>query len=325
MRKTSLPDPDFTCAPPCGVDAAGGACVGSVVDIIIPGLDLLFQYAWVLCGLGSALQNPYPYLLVYCSCFSMYYGFFRWGFNADWPGMGHICRVFCAACVFLWAVFSGFFGAFAWLRGGAWRGMMAGMTDQKPPASPPVTPVATPVSVLLDDALPERVRTVLVHEMARHGVQITVCDHDGGGAFDLRDFMAGARPRLGAMVDAVRDYVTRRAALPDAVRVGPFMFSPADYCLRMATPDRDGARVDGGDIRLTEKERDLLWVLLQANGAFVARDVLLDQVWGFVRGVETHTLETHIYRLRQKIELDPSHPLLLQTDGDGEGYRLIVA
>jgi DNA-binding response OmpR family regulator len=92
-----------------------------------------------------------------------------------------------------------------------------------------------------------------------------------------------------------------------------FEFLPADLALRGA---------DGIVTRLTEKERDVLSVLLAARGAAVARDDLLDRVWGFVPGVETHTLETHIYRLRQKLETDPADPVILTTDGDG--YRLIV-
>jgi DNA-binding response OmpR family regulator len=79
------------------------------------------------------------------------------------------------------------------------------------------------------------------------------------------------------------------------------------------------------EIRLTEKERDILLCLLAAKaqgegGGAVERRALLDRVWGYAETVETHTLETHIYRLRQKIEMDPASPQYLLTDGTG--YRL---
>lgn len=69
-------------------------------------------------------------------------------------------------------------------------------------------------------------------------------------------------------------------------------------------------------VRLTEKETAILVYLHSAGGA-VPREALLHHVWSYVPDVETHTLETHIYRLRQKIEDDPSNPKILLTQGDG--------
>lgn len=69
-------------------------------------------------------------------------------------------------------------------------------------------------------------------------------------------------------------------------------------------------------LRLTEKETAIL-AHLHAAAAPVSREALLHHVWSYVRDVETHTLETHIYRLRQKIEEDPSIPKILLTQGDG--------
>ena len=76
----------------------------------------------------------------------------------------------------------------------------------------------------------------------------------------------------------------------------------------------------GGKIRLTEKETSILKYLYRAGDRIVTRDVLLSEVWGYNSGVTTHTLETHIYRLRQKIERDPSHAELLVTEAGG--YKL---
>ncbi len=72
---------------------------------------------------------------------------------------------------------------------------------------------------------------------------------------------------------------------------------------------------------LTDKETDILVFLAKHNGAAVGRDALLKNVWRYHEDADTHTLETHIYRLRQKIEEKAEEPRLLLTDGQG-GYRL---
>jgi DNA-binding response OmpR family regulator len=73
-------------------------------------------------------------------------------------------------------------------------------------------------------------------------------------------------------------------------------------------------------IRLTDKETGILKFLFRAGGQATSRQRLLHEVWGYNSAVTTHTLETHIYRLRQKIEAIPAVPtLLLTTDG---GYKL---
>ena len=74
-------------------------------------------------------------------------------------------------------------------------------------------------------------------------------------------------------------------------------------------------------IRLTEKETAILKFLYRSGEKVVGRDVLLHEVWGYNSGVTTHTLETHIYRLRQKIEPDPSNAALLVTESGG--YKLV--
>ena len=75
---------------------------------------------------------------------------------------------------------------------------------------------------------------------------------------------------------------------------------------------------DGDEpVRLTEKEVALLVLLYEAGGEAIAREVLLEKIWQYADNVETHTLETHIYRLRQKIEKDPAEPTLLRTSEQG--------
>ncbi|ERM02231.1 transcriptional regulator [Brucella intermedia 229E] len=77
----------------------------------------------------------------------------------------------------------------------------------------------------------------------------------------------------------------------------------------------------GSKIRLTEKEAAIIKYLYRAGDKVIGRDVLLEEVWGYNSGVTTHTLETHVYRLRQKIEKDPSNAALLVTESGG--YKLV--
>ena len=94
--------------------------------------------------------------------------------------------------------------------------------------------------------------------------------------------------------------------------VGPYLFKPSQ---KLLTTD------DGKKIRLTEKESAIIRYLYRAGQKVVTRDVLLEEVWGYNSGVTTHTLETHVYRLRQKIEKDPSNASLLVTESGG--YKLV--
>ena len=99
----------------------------------------------------------------------------------------------------------------------------------------------------------------------------------------------------------------------DAVfTIGPYTFRPASKLL--IGPDKKQR------LRLTAKEVDILKFLYRHANKVVSRQVLLDEVWGYNAGVTTHTLETHVYRLRQKIEADPSNCRLLMTAPGG--YRL---
>lgn len=75
-------------------------------------------------------------------------------------------------------------------------------------------------------------------------------------------------------------------------------------------------------IILTDKEDEILNFLYSKKGTAVARDELLHIIWGYGGNIETHTLETHIYRLRQKVEIDPSKPAIILTNK--EGYYLKI-
>lgn len=92
--------------------------------------------------------------------------------------------------------------------------------------------------------------------------------------------------------------------------VGSYIFKPNSKVLESKNKS----------IRLTEKENDILKFLYQNLKTIVSREILLHEVWGYNSKVTTHTLETHIYRLRQKIEIDPANACFLITETGG--YRL---
>ncbi len=120
--------------------------------------------------------------------------------------------------------------------------------------------------------------------------------------------------RFGVLLARLRAHLRSHEQSEDAVfKVGPYDFRPSMKLLM------DG---EGRKLRLTEKETNILKFLYRASGQAVSRDVLLDEVWGYNSGVTTHTLETHVYRLRQKIEPDPSNAAILVTDAGG--YRLAI-
>lgn len=119
--------------------------------------------------------------------------------------------------------------------------------------------------------------------------------------------------KFAVLLARIRAQLRQHEQSEDAVfTIGHYSFKPA---AKMLIDER------GGKIRLTEKETSILKFLYRAGEKVVSRDVLLHEVWGYNAGVTTHTLETHIYRLRQKIEKDPSNAELLVTETGG--YKLV--
>jgi DNA-binding response OmpR family regulator len=118
--------------------------------------------------------------------------------------------------------------------------------------------------------------------------------------------------RFAVLLARIRAHLRSHEQSEDAVfSIGPYEFRPAG---KLLLDDR------GKKIRLTEKETNILKYLYRAGPKAVSREELLAEVWGYNAGVTTHTLETHIYRLRQKVEPEPGHARLLLTDAGG--YRL---
>lgn len=113
--------------------------------------------------------------------------------------------------------------------------------------------------------------------------------------------------KLGTVLNfIVRDGARPSAeSLPETLNIGPYAFWPRKSLLSQAGQ---------ADIILTDKERDMLAALWVAPERTLTRDALLQAVWAYAEGVETHTLETHIYRLRQKMESDPAAPQWLVNE-----------
>ncbi|RIK86391.1 MAG: DNA-binding response regulator [Hyphomicrobiales bacterium] len=119
--------------------------------------------------------------------------------------------------------------------------------------------------------------------------------------------------RFAVLLARIRAQLRQHEQSEDATfTVGPYIFKPSQKLMT----DQKGAKV-----RLTEKEASIIKYLYRAGDKVVTRDVLLEEVWGYNSGVTTHTLETHVYRLRQKIERDPSNAEILVTESGG--YKLV--
>jgi DNA-binding response OmpR family regulator len=119
--------------------------------------------------------------------------------------------------------------------------------------------------------------------------------------------------RFAVLLARIRAQLRQHEQSEDATfTVGPYTFKPGQKLLTLE---------NGQKIRLTEKEAAIIRYLYRAEQKVVTRDVLLEEVWGYNSGVTTHTLETHVYRLRQKIERDPSNAEILVTENGG--YKIV--
>ncbi len=174
---------------------------------------------------------------------------------------------------------------------------------------------------VMDVGLPDMDGREAVKIMRKNGfkspiIMLTANDTEADQVLGLEaganDYVA--KPfRFAVLLARVRAHLRQYEASEDAqFNLGPYVFRPG---AKMLLTEK------GGKIRLTEKETSILRYLYRAGQRVVARDVLLQEVWGYNAAVTTHTLETHVYRLRQKIEADPSQARILVTDSGG--YKLV--
>jgi DNA-binding response OmpR family regulator len=175
--------------------------------------------------------------------------------------------------------------------------------------------------MILDVGLPDGDGRKLCHELREDGVTcpivlLTAKDSDAdmieGLESGANDYVA--KPfRFAVLMARIHAHLRSHEQSEEAVyRIGPYTFRPSAKVLL----DSNGKK-----IRLTEKETNILKFLYR-SGETVARETLLHEVWGYNPAVTTHTLETHIYRLRQKIETNPGQAQILVTESGG--YRLVA-
>lgn len=176
--------------------------------------------------------------------------------------------------------------------------------------------------ILLDVGLGDLDGRELCKMMRKAGVKcpvimLTAADSDADTILGLEsganDYVT--KPfKFAVLLARIRSHLRQHEQSEDAVfSIGPYSFRPsAKLMLQNETNQK---------VRLTEKETSILKYLYRAGQKVVGRDVLLNEVWGYNAGVTTHTLETHIYRLRQKIEADPSNAAILVTEPGG--YKLV--
>jgi DNA-binding response OmpR family regulator len=177
-------------------------------------------------------------------------------------------------------------------------------------------------AMLLDVGLPDMDGREVCRLLRRAGfaapiIMLTAADSDSDTVLGLE---AGANDyvtkpfRFNVLLARLRSQLRQHEQSEEAVfTVGPYTFRPS-HKLLINEPARR-------KIRLTEKETAILKYLYRVGEQVVGREKLLVEVWGYNAGVTTHTLETHIYRLRQKVEKDPAKPEILVTEPGG--YRLV--
>ncbi len=174
---------------------------------------------------------------------------------------------------------------------------------------------------IMDVGLPDMDGREAVRQMRRNGFRgpIIMLTAQGSDADTVLGLESGANDyvvkpfKFAVLLARIRAQLRQHEASEDAIfRIGPYTFRPGAKIL---------VNEKGSKLKLTEKETAILRYLYRAGTRVVSRDTLLSEVWGYNAHVTTHTLETHIYRLRQKIESNPANARILVTEPGG--YKLM--
>jgi len=174
---------------------------------------------------------------------------------------------------------------------------------------------------IMDVRLPDMDGREAVRQMRRNGFRgpIIMLTAQGSDADTVLGLESGANDyvvkpfKFAVLLARIRAQLRQHEASEDAIfRIGPYTFRPGAKIL---------VNEKGSKLKLTEKETAILRYLYRAGTRVVSRDTLLSEVWGYNAHVTTHTLETHIYRLRQKIETNPASARILVTEPGG--YKLM--
>jgi DNA-binding response OmpR family regulator len=174
---------------------------------------------------------------------------------------------------------------------------------------------------IMDVGLPDIDGREAVRQMRRNGFRgpVIMLTAQASDADTILGLESGANDyvvkpfKFAVLLARIRAQLRQHEASEDAIfRIGPYTFRPGSKIL---------VNEKGSKLKLTEKETAILRYLYRAGTRVVSRDTLLSEVWGYNSNVTTHTLETHIYRLRQKIENNPSSARILVTEPGG--YKLM--
>lgn len=158
--------------------------------------------------------------------------------------------------------------------------------------------------ILIDNA--DDLDNILIHQaVSTHLPHIDVSN------LEITSHMVGGAPyRIGHIIDVIESTLFK-TRFQDTITLGPYELNWGNSTLK----------IDDDIIALSERERDLMIELLNAGDKGCSRDSLLHKIWGYKADLETHALETQIYRLRQKIEMTPDKPARLVTIENG--YKLV--